>query len=62
VLSKATEIIKNDARIEGNKLALQKNKPMKIRGYKEMWYQFHLDAPPPPKMQVDRRAMYRGRA
>ncbi|MBN1945268.1 MAG: hypothetical protein JW797_06295 [Bradymonadales bacterium] len=60
-LAKAGEILKDDPRIESNRLALQKNKKMKMRGWQEMWYQFHLEAPPQPKMQFDHKQMYRGR-
>lgn len=60
VLSKGLEILKDDERLITNRQALQKNKKMKMRGWQEMWYQFHLDTPPTPKMQIDRRSMYRG--
>jgi tetratricopeptide (TPR) repeat protein len=61
ILARASEVLGEDARIESNKLALQKNKKMKMRGWNEMWYQFHLDEPPMPKPQVDHRSVYRGR-
>ena len=61
VLSRGLEYVKEDQRLEGNRLALQNKKKMKMRGWSEMWYQFHLDKPPQPKMQIDRRQMYRGR-
>jgi tetratricopeptide (TPR) repeat protein len=61
VLRRGGEIIENDERISSNKLALSNKKKMKMRGWKEMWYQFHLDTPPQPKMQIDRKQMRRGR-
>lgn len=36
----------SDPRIKENLLALQNGKKMKMRGYKEQWYQFHLERPP----------------
>ena len=61
ILSKGLEVLKDDDRIESNRLALQKKKKMKMRGWDTMWYQFHLDTPPMPKMKMDRRQVYRGR-
>jgi len=61
VLSRGLEVLSGDARLETNKLALQNKKKMKMRGWNEMWYQYHLDTPPQPKMQIDRRGMFRGR-
>ena len=61
ILSKGLEVLKDDERIESNRLALQKKKKMKMRGWDSMWYQFHLDTPPMPKMKMDRRQVYRGR-
>lgn len=61
VLSRGLEVLSDDQRLEGNRLALQRKKKMKMRGWNEMWYQFHLDKPPQPKMQIDRKQMYRGR-
>ncbi|MCA9563468.1 MAG: tetratricopeptide repeat protein [Myxococcales bacterium] len=61
ILSRGLDVLENDERLESNRAALQRNKKMKMRGWNEMWYQFHLDKPPQPKMQVDRRAVYRGR-
>jgi hypothetical protein len=60
-LSRGGEHLKDDERLNTNKAALQKGKRMKMRGWNEMWYQFHLEAPPQPKPQVDRRSIYRGR-
>lgn len=61
ILSQGLEVLKDDERLEGNRLALQKKKKMKMRGWDSMWYQFHLDTPPMPKMKMDRRNVYRGR-
>jgi hypothetical protein len=61
VLNRGREVLKNDEKIESNLEALRNKKKMKMRGWKEMWYQFHLEAPPQPKMQIDRRSMFRGR-
>jgi tetratricopeptide (TPR) repeat protein len=35
-----------DARVKESLLALQNGKKIKMRGYKEQWYQFHLERPP----------------
>lgn len=35
-----------DPRIKENLLALQNGRKMKMRGYSEQWYQFHLERPP----------------
>lgn len=61
VLNRGAVILPSDERIESNLTALKNNKKMKMRGWKEMWYQFHLEAPPQPKMKVDKRGLYRGR-
>jgi hypothetical protein len=60
-LSRGGEILTDDTRLTTNKAALQKGKNMKMRGWNEMWYQFHLDTPPQPKPQMDRRSVFRGR-
>lgn len=61
VLSRGLEVLKDDERLETNRRALQRKKKMKMRGWELRWYQFHLEPPPRPKMQVDRRQLYRGR-
>lgn len=35
-----------DPRVKENLLALQNGRKMKMRGYNEQWYQFHLERPP----------------
>jgi tetratricopeptide (TPR) repeat protein len=61
VLSRGLEVLPGDARIENNRSLVQKNKKMKMRSWDQLWYQFHLDTPPMPKMQMDRRGLYKGR-
>jgi len=60
VLARGHEAMPDDDRIEGNLTALRNKRKMKMRGWREQWYQFHLEAPPAPKMRIDRRAL-RGR-
>jgi tetratricopeptide (TPR) repeat protein len=36
----------DDARVKDSLLALQNGKKLKMRAYKEQWYQFHLERPP----------------
>ncbi len=50
VLERALEHVSSDERTRDNLKALQNNKKMKMRGWNMMWYQFHLDTPPQPKM------------
>ena len=50
VLIRAKKHVTDD-KIESNLLALQNNKKMKMDGWKESWYQFHLAKPPVQKMQ-----------
>lgn len=61
VLNRGLEVLPNEDRISGNLENLKNKKRMKMRGWREMWYQFHLEAPPKPKMRMDKRSMFRGR-
>ena len=45
---------KADPKIQEALLALQNGKKIKMRGYKEQWYQFHLERPP---MQYQQQMM-----
>ena len=47
-----TELEGKDERLRQNLLNLQNGKKMKMKGYAEQWYQFHLEKPPQPKPQV----------
>ncbi|MBN1961436.1 MAG: hypothetical protein JW841_10855 [Deltaproteobacteria bacterium] len=38
---------KNDPKVAEALLAVQNNKKINMRSYKEQWYQFHLERPPP---------------
>lgn len=55
VLGRAIEHVGDDERTQNNLKALQNNRKMKMRGWNLQWYQFHLDKPPQPKMQVQGR-------
>ncbi len=59
VLSRATAHVGSDDKTQANIQALQQSKQMKMRGWNQMWYQFHLDAPPqqraPQQIQMRRR-------
>ncbi len=65
VLNRAKEHCK-DERVEENLLNLQNNKKMKMSGWKETWYQFHLAKPPAQKVQqspfggrISKKSVYR---
>lgn len=60
VLARGAEKTNNDDRVKSNLDNLRNNKKIKMRGWHEQWYQFHLEAPPQPKQRVDYRGM-RGR-
>jgi len=55
VLSRAREHVPNDEKTERNLKALQTDRKMKMRGWNMQWYQFHLDKPPQPKLQIQGR-------
>jgi len=55
VLNRALEHVPNDERTQANLDALKNKKKMKMRGWNMMWYQFHLDAPPQQRQQVNFR-------
>lgn len=59
VLVRGDTATKDDKRVKDNLLALQNGKKMKMRGYAEQWYQFHLDAP--PQMMMDGRSQFSAR-
>ena len=42
----------DDAKVKESLLALQNGKKIKMRSYKEQWYQFHLERPPQEMQQV----------
>lgn len=60
VLTKGAEALPEDERVKTNLKAVRNKRPIKMRGWREQWYQFHLEAPPQPKMRFDRRSV-RGR-
>ncbi len=47
LLAEAVKKTKNDAKVKDALLAVQNNKKINMRSYKEQWYQFHLETPPP---------------
>ncbi len=59
VLVRGDKATKDDKRVKENLLALQNGKKMKMRGYAEQWYQFHLDAP--PQLMMDGRSQFSAR-
>ncbi len=65
VLLRAKDKLGDEARTAKNLQAIQNNKGMKMKGWNEMWYQFHLEKPPQvqalPQKQFGKRALYRGR-
>lgn len=59
VLSRGDVATKGDSRVKDNLLALQNGKKIKMRGYADQWYQFHLEAP--PVMTMDGRSQFSAR-
>jgi tetratricopeptide (TPR) repeat protein len=51
VLIEAEKQTGKDAKVSENLLAVQNGKKVKMRGYKEQWYQFHLERPPADQQQ-----------
>lgn len=45
-LAEGVKHVKDDPRVQDSLLALQNGKKLKMRAYKEQWYQFHLERPP----------------
>jgi tetratricopeptide (TPR) repeat protein len=65
VLAQGVKETKGDARVQESLLAVQNGKKIKMKGYKEQWYQFHLERPPaqyaaPGGARIDRSSL-RGR-
>jgi hypothetical protein len=52
VLAEGIKKTDGDTKLNEFLLALQNNKKMKMRVYKEQWYQFHLERPPVQYQQV----------
>jgi len=46
VLIHALKKLEGDARLEANLKAVQNRKPLKMKHYGDVWYQFHLERPP----------------
>lgn len=59
VLARGVVKVKEDKRVQENLLAVQNGKKLKMKGYAEQWYQFHLEAPPVQTM--DGRSMFSAR-
>ena len=55
VLNRAVEHLDNDEKTQNNLKALKNKKKMKMRGWKMLWYQFHLDTPPQAKQRMQFR-------
>ncbi|MFT6399610.1 MAG: tetratricopeptide (TPR) repeat protein [Bradymonadia bacterium] len=51
VLNRAVEKLGNEERTGRNLTAVQNSKGMKMKGWNEMWYQFHLEKPPQMQQQ-----------
>ena len=45
VIIQALKKLEGDARLEANLKAIQNKKPLKMKHYGDMWYQFHLERP-----------------
>jgi tetratricopeptide (TPR) repeat protein len=46
ILSRGVKKASSDDRLKQNQILLQNNKRLKMTGYGELWYQFHLGKPP----------------
>lgn len=62
VLNRALAENAGDPTTVSNLDLLKNSSKIKMRGYGEQWYQFHLEAPPQQKVVTyDKHSMYRGR-
>lgn len=61
VLHAAANLPNPDPRVKEGLLALQNGKKLKMRAYKEQWYQFHLERPP-VMHEAQARGGYGGRS
>tara|TARA_Y100001934_G_C12251123_1_gene725196 strand:- start:94 stop:834 length:741 start_codon:yes stop_codon:yes gene_type:complete len=52
ILITALKKTKNDAKVQESLLNLQNGKKIKMKSYKEQWYQFHLERPPTQYQQA----------
>jgi hypothetical protein len=59
VLARGDAATSGDKRVKENLLAVQNGKKIKMRGYADQWYQFHLETPPVQTM--DGRGMFSAR-
>ncbi len=59
VLARGSVATKGDKRVQENLLAVQNGKKIKMRGYADQWYQFHLEAP--PMQTLDGRSVFSAR-
>ncbi len=59
VLSRGSVATKGDKRVAENLLNVQNGKKIKMRGYADQWYQFHLEAP--PMQMMDGRSQFSAR-
>jgi predicted Zn-dependent protease len=52
VLAEGVKKTKDDPKVKEALLAVQNDRKIKMRAYKEQWYQFHLERPPAEYQQV----------
>ena len=52
VLAEGVKKTKNDEKVKDALLAVQNDKKIKMKAYKEQWYQFHLERPPVEYQQI----------
>lgn len=52
ILVEGTKKTKDDAKVKDALLSVQNNKKIKMRTFKEQWYQFHLERPPADYQQM----------
>ena len=52
LLVQALKKVKDDPKLKEALLNVQNGKKIKMRGYKEQWYQFHLERPPAQYQQA----------
>jgi len=61
VLNRGLKKLPGDERLSANLRALQNRKPMKMKAYGEMWYQFMLDKMPMVRQDLPRYARHKRR-
>lgn len=62
ILVEGLKKTKDDPKVKDSLLAVQNGKKIKLKSYKEQWYQFHLERPPNEYQQVSMGGRKMGKA